>query len=72
MNTVLGGLFSIAILTFTLGYAIKKSIDIFEGTNPNITQNRVPNYYSSSNNFKVADTNFRIAVGGQIKGRKTL
>ena len=54
----------VSILVLTLLYASDTAIKISEGSEPNVSQNTIQDYYTSENELNLFnDTNFRLAFG---------
>ena len=62
---------TIMVLGMTLSYAVVKFIDLYQGNDPNIRENFVPDSFSAGDylNF-IDDLNFRVAVGVRRQGEK--
>ena len=61
------------ILGLTLCYGAVKFIDLYQGNDPNIRTNYIPESYGPTDYFTFADDlNFRLAVGSKLKGSKSL
>ena len=61
ITTSLGGIFSIIILISTAMYAILKFVELSEGSNPNMSENMVQDYYSPLDKFNIAESGFKMA-----------
>ena len=53
------------ILGVTLAYAIKGFAALVTGQDPIITESQEPDYYGPEDELKLADTSFRLAIGGR-------
>ena len=61
------------VLGMTLSYAAIKYIDLYQGNDPNIRPNSIPDSFGADDPLNFADDiNFRLAVGARVKGEKTL
>ena len=61
------------VLGLTLCYAAIKFIDLYEGNDPNIRENIIPDSFGANDYLTFADDlNFRLAVGIRKPGEKTL
>ena len=61
------------ILGLTLIYGTIKFIDLYEGNDPNIRPNSVPDSFNADDYVTFADDlNFRLAVHARLPGKKTL
>ena len=61
------------VLGLTLSYGAVKFIDLYEGNDPNIRYNLVPDSYDNDDYLTFADDlNFRLAVGARMQGENTL
>ena len=73
ISTAIGGFFSIMVLGLTLCYGTIKFIDLYQGNDPNIRKNSIPDSYGSEDYLTFADDfNFRLAFGARLQGDKTL
>ena len=61
------------ILGMALFYAASTFIDLYQGNDPNIRENFIPESYGSNDRMTFADDlNFRLALGVRKRGEKTL
>ena len=61
------------ILGLTLCYGAVKFIDLYEGNDPNVRENSIPDSFGPDDYLTFTDDlNFRLAVGTRFKGEKTL
>ena len=73
INTVAGGFLTIMVLGLTLSYGAVKFIDLYEGNDPNIRKNSIPDSYGAGDYLTFTDDlNFRLAVGARLPGKNTL
>ena len=61
------------VLGLTLCYAVVKFNDLYQGNDPNIRENFIPNSFGADDYLTFADDlNFRVAVSARKMSEKTL
>ena len=53
VNTFIGGLISLVIMTVTMGYAIGSWVELVERSNPIINEGLISNYYGQNDEFNL-------------------
>ena len=61
VNTVFGGIITVAILTLTLAYAILKGIDLVTRKNPTINDYVIPSYFHDLEYVNLDEIGFKVA-----------
>ena len=61
------------VMGLVLSYAANTFIDLYQGNDPNIRENFIPDSFVADDYMTFTDDlNFRLAVGARISGEKTL
>ena len=64
---------AVMVLGLTLSYATIKFIDLYQGNDPNIRENFIPDSFGNDDYLSFTnDLNFRMAVGARLPGFTSL